>query len=189
VFILDWFDMRPLINFSIHELEEQFDAKKHDLAFLNRLLSELKNRKTKRATDLRNRTAQALEVLSKSASPVRPKSQGHDEIERPLPEDDAPHSAKLPKAVKRLLDEPEQTSAPQRVFFPRAETDLSGMAEPERVMLAWTALEVLSPQSFLKPDTVERLLNGNSKLRLPERPDLYPHPKFLDYHRREIFKG
>ena len=32
VFILDWFDMRPLINFGIHELEEQFDAKKHDPA-------------------------------------------------------------------------------------------------------------------------------------------------------------
>ena len=144
--------MRPLINFSIHELEEQFDAKKHDFAFLNRLLSELKNRKTKRATDLRNRTVQALGVLPKSASPVRPKSQGHDEIERPLPEDDARQSAKLPKAVKGLSDEPEQTSAPQRVVFPRAETDLSGMAEPERVMLAWTALEVLSPQSFLQPE-------------------------------------
>ena len=39
------------------------------------------------------------------------------------------------------------------------------------------------------PDTIERLLNGNSRLRLPARPDLYPHPKFLDYHRREIFKG
>jgi putative restriction endonuclease len=39
------------------------------------------------------------------------------------------------------------------------------------------------------PGTVERLLNRNSKLRLPVRPDLYPHPKFLDYHRREIFKG
>jgi putative restriction endonuclease len=39
------------------------------------------------------------------------------------------------------------------------------------------------------PDTIERLLNGNSKLRLPARADLYPHPKFLDYHRRKIFKG
>jgi hypothetical protein len=152
VFILDWFDMRPLINFGIHELEEQFDAKKHDLAFLNTLLSELKNRKTKRAIDLRNRTVQALEVLPKSAPPVRPKSQEHDEIECPLPEDDAPQSVKLPKAVKGLSDEPEQTSVPQRVVLPRAETDLSGMAEPERVMLAWTALEVLSPQSFLKPE-------------------------------------
>lgn len=144
--------MRPLINFSIHALEEQFDAKKHDPAFLNTLLSELKNRKTKRATDLRNRTIQALGVLPKSVSPARPKSQEHDEIERPPPENDALPSVKQPEAVKGLRDEPEQTSVPQRVVFPRAETDLSGMAEPERVMLAWTALEVLSPQSFLKPE-------------------------------------
>lgn len=134
--ILDWFDMRPLINFSIHALEEQFDAKKHDPAFLNTLLSELKNRKTKRATDLRNRTVQTLGALPKSASPVRPKSQEHGEIERPLPENDAPQSVKQPKAVKGLSDEPEQTSVPQRIVFPRAETDLSGMAEPERVLLA-----------------------------------------------------
>jgi hypothetical protein len=152
VFILDWFDMRPLINFSIHELEEQFDAKKHDLAFLNKLLSELKNRKTKRATDLRNRTVQALEVLPKSASPIRTKTQRHDGIEQPLPEDGAPQFAKPDKAVKGLSDEPEQTFVPQRVVLPRAETDLSGMAESERVMLAWTALEILSPQSFRKPE-------------------------------------
>ena len=39
------------------------------------------------------------------------------------------------------------------------------------------------------PDTVERLLGGNSKLLVPERAELRPHQKFLDYHRREIFKG
>lgn len=39
------------------------------------------------------------------------------------------------------------------------------------------------------PDSVERLLGGNGKLLLPERPDLRPHKQFLDWHRREIFKG
>jgi putative restriction endonuclease len=39
------------------------------------------------------------------------------------------------------------------------------------------------------PSTIDRLLAGNRKLILPNRPDLYPHQKFLDYHRREIFKG
>lgn len=39
------------------------------------------------------------------------------------------------------------------------------------------------------PDTATRLLNPNGKLRLPDRPDLLPHPKFLEYHRREVFKG
>jgi putative restriction endonuclease len=39
------------------------------------------------------------------------------------------------------------------------------------------------------PDTIERLLGGNSRLLLPKQPELRPHPKFLDYHRREVFKG
>ena len=39
------------------------------------------------------------------------------------------------------------------------------------------------------PDTVDRLLGGNRKLLLPERSDMYPHKKFLEYHRREIYKG
>jgi putative restriction endonuclease len=39
------------------------------------------------------------------------------------------------------------------------------------------------------PDTVSRLLGGNSSLIVPKRGDLRPHPQFLDYHRREIFKG
>lgn len=39
------------------------------------------------------------------------------------------------------------------------------------------------------PDTATRLLNPDGALRLPGRADLRPHPRFLDYHRREIFKG
>ncbi|MGD0144495.1 MAG: HNH endonuclease, partial [Rhizomicrobium sp.] len=40
------------------------------------------------------------------------------------------------------------------------------------------------------PDTIERLLNPNGKLRLPEiRKELSPHPQFLRYHRETIFKG
>ncbi|MCW2349171.1 HNH endonuclease [Sphingobium sp. B12D2B] len=39
------------------------------------------------------------------------------------------------------------------------------------------------------PNTATRLLNRDGKLRLPNRPDLLPHPKFLEYHRREVFKG
>lgn len=39
------------------------------------------------------------------------------------------------------------------------------------------------------PDTVTKLLNPDGMLRFPDRSDLRPHPRFLDYHRREIFKG
>jgi putative restriction endonuclease len=39
------------------------------------------------------------------------------------------------------------------------------------------------------PDTIDRLLGGNDRLLVPEDIRLQPHPKFLGFHRREIFKG
>ena len=39
------------------------------------------------------------------------------------------------------------------------------------------------------PDTIGRLLGGNNYLIVPQRSELRPHQKFLNYHRREIFKG
>jgi putative restriction endonuclease len=40
------------------------------------------------------------------------------------------------------------------------------------------------------PDTIERLLNPDGKLRLPAlRHELRPHPQFLRFHRDTIFKG
>jgi putative restriction endonuclease len=39
------------------------------------------------------------------------------------------------------------------------------------------------------PDTVRRLINPNGRVHGPERIDFRPHPHFLAYHRREIFKG
>ena len=39
------------------------------------------------------------------------------------------------------------------------------------------------------PDTISRLLGESMSIILPDRQELRPHPQFLDYHRREIFKG
>ena len=39
------------------------------------------------------------------------------------------------------------------------------------------------------PDTVGRLLGDNTSLILPDRLEMRPHPKFLDYHRLAVFKG
>lgn len=39
------------------------------------------------------------------------------------------------------------------------------------------------------PDTVSRLINPDGRLRLPGRAALMPHPQFLRYHRRRVFKG
>ena len=39
------------------------------------------------------------------------------------------------------------------------------------------------------PGSIERLLGGNDRLLLPKNVDLRPHKQFLNWHRREIFKG
>ncbi len=39
------------------------------------------------------------------------------------------------------------------------------------------------------PDTIHRLANPDGKLKLPARPELRPHPKFLQFHRDTVFKG
>lgn len=39
------------------------------------------------------------------------------------------------------------------------------------------------------PDTVSRLINPERRLLVPSRADDRPHSQFLDYHRREVFKG
>lgn len=39
------------------------------------------------------------------------------------------------------------------------------------------------------PDTIRRLMPADGHLIVPERPEDRPHRQFLDYHRRQIFKG
>lgn len=39
------------------------------------------------------------------------------------------------------------------------------------------------------PDTIERLINDNRKLRLPSQAEWRPHSQFLQFHRETIFKG
>jgi putative restriction endonuclease len=38
-------------------------------------------------------------------------------------------------------------------------------------------------------DTIGRMLNPDRRLRLPQGPEMRPHPQFLSYHRDHIFKG
>lgn len=39
------------------------------------------------------------------------------------------------------------------------------------------------------PDTIDRLINPQRRLRAPLRPELRPHRQFLRFHRDTIFKG
>lgn len=39
------------------------------------------------------------------------------------------------------------------------------------------------------PDTIDRMIAPTGKLIAPDRPDLRPHPMYLEYHRETVFKG
>ena len=39
------------------------------------------------------------------------------------------------------------------------------------------------------PDTIDRLINADGKLRLPDHAECRPHSQFLHFHRETIFKG
>jgi putative restriction endonuclease len=39
------------------------------------------------------------------------------------------------------------------------------------------------------PESALRLIRPDRRLTVPDRPDLRPHPGFLDWHRRSVFKG
>jgi putative restriction endonuclease len=39
------------------------------------------------------------------------------------------------------------------------------------------------------PDTALKLINPNEKIELPNQLDLRPHPRYLKYHREQIFRG
>lgn len=39
------------------------------------------------------------------------------------------------------------------------------------------------------PDTIERLIRSERRIALPNRPELFPHPHFLRFHREHVFKG
>jgi putative restriction endonuclease len=39
------------------------------------------------------------------------------------------------------------------------------------------------------PEGIGRMINSGRRLLTPERPELLPHPKFLRFHRENVFKG
>ena len=138
---------RPYLSLGIVDLEKRFDQERDDADFLNRLLHELDHRTTQRAKKLQARAVQAQGVASKQ-------KQARKEPSPPSAREMSTPNVTLtprPPRPEPLAPEPAIDTAPMPVFT-RAETDIEGLSEPERVLSSWMALEVLSPQSFRKPE-------------------------------------
>ena len=138
---------RPYLSLGIVDLEKRFDQERDDADFLNRLLHELDHRTTQRAKKLRARAVQAKGVAPKQKQPRK---------EPALPiarETVTPNVSLKPSPLKPEPLTPESVipTAPMPTLT-RAETNIEGLSEPERILSSWMALEVLSPQSFRKPE-------------------------------------
>ncbi len=135
---------RLYFNTSIVDLERAFEEAPQDRARLRTLADELVHRSTDRARTLAARVEKAL-------------SDPADIIEEEL----ATRSPPLPPPPSPPPQPPPQPEAPFAPFpqpEPQAAKPIAN--DPEDILRVWTALEVLSPPSFVRP---ERLAGGDRR--------------------------
>lgn len=121
---------RPFFNSKIDELSREYSDRMNDIRFLELLVHELGFRSTVAARNLQKQASARIELLRKQTAPASP-------------------------AVAK--SEPgSKASAPEPPLHQPAR-----LAEwPGNLMAAWTALEVLSPQTFRK---VEDIVDGDHR--------------------------
>lgn len=138
------------MSLSVSELEKKFAENKDNQAFIKKLLNELSHRRTNRA-----KTLQRHALLARA---------------KPYPEKVTPPTPKTSKTPPA----PPSTSRPVKPKMRklvRANTDITGLSEAERIFMCWTALEVLAPQSFKR---AEDLTNGEKYRIAPLKADDLP---------------
>lgn len=138
---------RPLFNKSIVELETAYKNNSADESFCRTLLSELGHRTTQRAQKLKNKIVVVKKVTPAFTSKPPPR-QTDTAFEEPKKK--AQHSNEPRPEV--------QIAKPKFELGPKpAITN-----DPQNILRAWTALEVLAPQGFRR----EIDLVGGDKYRI-----------------------
>jgi superfamily I DNA and/or RNA helicase len=127
--------IRPFFKKSISELEKMFDENQGNIDFLKTLLEELEKRSTKKAITLKQKVFWVLGEGTNS---------------------DFSEAIKESTTVRSQSDIEQPSNFPEYIpqNFPEIEN------EPEEILSAWAALEILSPPSFRKP---EDLANGEKR--------------------------
>ncbi len=121
---------RPFVSYKIDELEEAFEERCGDKRFLELLVEELKHRNSQRASTLREKARFRLHA----------------------PPQDSAYSPKppSPEPISQIIEAPRREETASPVIAPHP----SRPGTPEATLDAWIALEVLSPQSFLRPENL-----------------------------------
>lgn len=127
---------RPFKSSKIGDLEAEFRNRRSDRAFLEQLVVELSLRSTTWAARLRSEAEGALAELVGGVRHPEPRSAptgSRPKVVQPRRNrEEVPPSARLPRVVQRSQEAPNDA--------------------PDAILCSWTALEVLSPQSFVRPE-------------------------------------
>jgi hypothetical protein len=119
----------------IDELEAAFDRQRDQVEFLEKLVDELSHRSTERARQLKARAVQALGTAKKAPRSKATAADDH-RFSRQAPPASAPDTGSVDAGQKPF----------RRVAMPPISD------APKAILSAWTALEVLSPPSFRRPE-------------------------------------
>jgi hypothetical protein len=157
---------RPFFKTSIDELEQKFDQESDDPKFCKLLREELQYRTTKRAERLKKRLAAIKETSQKTAEPsplqrgLSTESIYHPEPQTTAPPSEMPSNENSKEPVKKEAVNPASIE-PMPLNLSPVTSGLHNFSKPEAILSAWTAMEVLSPATFRKPETLCDGKHGN----------------------------
>lgn len=153
---------RKFFHRSIYELEAMFKERNDDVALLRALEEELTHRKTERAARLRDKVAERLRSLSDAASPRTQTSQSRPRSTLSGYPSSSPSfnegQSHRPQSRTPITSETSYVGAPAAPPAPLPPIT----NRPEHILAAWTALEVLSPPVYVRPED----LAGGDKTRV-----------------------
>jgi hypothetical protein len=147
---------RKYFHSSIQELEASLNEHEGDVQVLRALQEELKHRTTERAARLRNRVMERLTASTSATSLPEPQNSFKFSLfPSSLHQPPAPsHSEQASIRSQRPVAKPATTIETLRVAIrnepPRPLPPITN--QPDKILSAWTALEVLSPQAFRRPE-------------------------------------
>ena len=146
---------RPFRRESIVELERRFRDGQDDRQILEALSEELTARTTQRARSLAERVRQLLEGLRSPPMEAADIENALDPYNQDQPETQAPEpgqASEEPEAPDRP-DAAHHDDSVAGTLLPEADSNASAPAsDPSAILELWTALEVLSPQTFVRPE-------------------------------------
>lgn len=146
---------RIFIEKGIAELEKLFAEKKNNTQFLDQLIGELNYRKTQRALKLKELVERHQASMSNVSTAIEEEPRLPFEVSEPKNTPMAPASATKRAVLAPKRSIPKPTPVPVERAAP-APKEIAN--DTSQILRAWTAMEVLSPASFEKP---EKLVGGS----------------------------